>query len=238
MKTYKFIVFLLSMSLTIQAKLNEMDKDNIRFWSIQMVEHAEMASDFTRNAELKKRGLELARDLKKFNKGNLTEKDKQEFLEYCDKMKVYQNDVRTDVKASKENKEQKDLNLALLDHMDKETEYAKKKAEGKQFTQKEEVQFWSEEHEGEAYVIATLMNPKGAKLKKEAQQLEKKLKSNAHAWADSLAVVEKANAELDAIGNELNQDPSKTRVPAKLAKHEERERKRAAETFSLLELQK
>lgn len=238
MKMYTKIVLLAPFAFSMHAKVNEQINDNIRFWSGQMVEHAQMASDFTRNPELKKRGLALANDLKKFTKGNLTQKERTEFLDYCDKMKSYQADVRSDVKGSKEKKEQKDLDVALLDHMDKETDYAKKKAEGKQLSEREEVQFWSEEHEGEAHVMATLMNPKAAALKKEAQGLEKKLKSNAHIWADSLKVVDEANKELDAIGNELDKDPSKTRVPKKLAAHEKRERERAAQTFELLKLQK
>ncbi len=213
--------------------------DNIRFWAAQMVEHGEFAAEFTNNGALKKRGMELEQKLQKFSKANLSEADRKEFIQLCDEMIAYQNDVMADVKDSKEKpKEQKDLEKALLDHMNKETAYAKKKAEGKQLSEREEVQFWSEEHEGEAHVMATLMNPKAAHLKKESQAVEKQLKNNAHAWADSLAVVEKANAELDAIGKELDADPSKTKVPKKLAAHEKRERERAVQTFELLKLQK
>ena len=205
--------------------------DNIKFWSEQMVEHAEFASEFAKDPQLKQKGLELSNKFKKINPN-----DSKAFLALADEIKKYQSQVRADVKKSY-NKKETAIPLDLLAHMDLETDYAKKKAQGKQLSKHEEAIFWSEEHEGEAKVMAALMNPKAPALKKEAEAISETLKNNAHIWKGSLEVVENANTELDSIGKQLEKDPSKTKIPAKLAEHEKRERARAAQTFKQLEVQ-
>lgn len=221
---------------TIKAAI-DYDKiyDDVAFWAAQMAEHAEFAAGFTNDAALKQKGNELSAHFKKYTKGSMNPAAIKEFLKASDDILRYQNEVRSFLKRQKGDHQ---LSLDLLDHMDKETAYAKKKAHGKRLSKREEAQFWSEEHEGEAHVISALMTPKAPALKQEAQALEKKLKDNAHFWKDSLKVVENANDELDKIGAELEKDPSKTKVPAKLAQHEKRERARAAQTFRELEAQR
>lgn len=206
--------------------------DDIAFWSGQMVEHAEFASGFAKDPQLKQKGLEISKKFKAI-KNN----DAKTFLALSDEINKYQSNVRSDVKKNYSKKDAA-IPLDLLAHMDLETDYAKKKAQGKQLSKHEEATFWSEEHEGEAKVMAALMTPKAPALKKEAEEISQTLKNNAHFWKGSLEVVENANTELDSIGTQIEKDPSKTTIPAKLAEHEKRERARAAQTFARLEAQK
>lgn len=207
-----------------------------------MAEHAEFASDFTNDATLKQEGLALAEKFKK-NLKHLSNPDIElipTFLELSKNIKDYQARVRTYLKKRKNEYPGKALSLDLLDHMDLETDYAVKKAEGKKLSKNEEVAFWSKEHEGEAKVIATLANQgsEAQEVKKEAEQVKSLLGSNHRFWNNSLEKAEKGNAELNALAKKIDENPSINKIPAKLAKHEERERKRAQETFRKLELEK
>lgn len=225
-----------------QPKIAASVVDDINFWAGQMVEHAEFASDFTNDAELKKEGLALAAKFK--NLPSIKNPDAQliaHFLELSKEIKAYQARVRTYLKKRKNEYPNKALSLDLLDHMDLETDYAVKKAEGKKLSKNEEVAFWSKEHEGEAKVIAVLSVPgssEAQEVKKEAEEVKSQLGSNHRYWNNSLQKVEKGNAELDALAKKIDTNPSINKIPAKLAKHEERERKRAQETFRKLELEK
>lgn len=239
------ILLLLSVCQAMNAKISSQVADDISFWAGQMVEHAEFASDFTNDPALKKDGLALAAKFKSLNQVSNPDVNLiPTFLELAKEIKAYQANVRKFLKKQKNTLPNKALNLDLLDHMDLETDYAVKKAEGKKLSKNEEISFWSKEHEGEAKVIATLANPNSSnpeeaeEVKKEAKQVESLLGSNHKFWNNSLEKVEKGNAELDELAKKIGEHPSINTISAKLAKHEERERKRAQETFKKLELQK
>lgn len=226
----------------IQPKIAAQLSDDITFWGGQMKEHAEFAADFTNDSELKNEGLALAEKFKKVN--SIQNPDVNlvpTFLELAKEIKNYQAHVRTYLKKQKNTYPDKALSLDLLDHMDLETDYAVAKAEGKKLSKNEEIKFWSKEHEGEAKVIAVLSNPGSSEaheVKKEAEKTKELLSSNHHFWNNSLEKVEKGNQELNALAQKIEANPSINKIPAKLAKHEARERKRAEETFKKLELQK
>lgn len=226
-------------SVTSQSKISAQLSDDITFWAGQMKEHAEFAADFTNDAELKKEGLALAEKFKKIH--TMQNPDVPSFLELAKEIKNYQAHVRTYLKKQKNTYPDKALSLDLLDHMDLETDYAVAKAEGKKLSKNEEIKFWSKEHEGEAKVIAVLSNPGSSEayeVKKEAEKTKELLSGNHHFWNNSLEKVEKGNQELNALAQKIEANPSINKIPAKLAKHEARERKRAEQTFKLLELQK
>lgn len=243
-KCLKYSLFLLLLNVSVtQSKIAAQAVDNITFWAGQMAEHAEFASDFTNDATLKKEGLALAEKFKKNHK-HLSNPDIElipTFLELAKNIKDYQARVRSYLKKQKNTYPNKALNLDLLDHMDLETDYAVKKAEGKKLSKNEEIAFWSKEHEGEAKVIAVLSIPGSSEaheVKKEAEEVKSQLGSNHRYWNNSLEKVEKGNAELNALAKKIDAHPSINKIDPKLAKHEERERKRAQETFRQLELQK
>ena len=243
---YKYIhysAFLLLFAASLaQSKLAVQTVDDITFWAGQFVEHAEFASDFTNDQALKSEGLALAAKFKKLKGINNPDLNLiPTFLELSKEIKAYQARVRTYLKKRKNEYPGKALSLDLLDHMDLETDYAVKKAEGKKLSKNEEVAFWSKEHEGEAKVIAVLSVPgssEAQEVKKEAEEVKSSLGSNHRFWNNSLEKVEQGNAELNALAKKIDENPSINKIPAKLAKHEERERKRAQETFRRLELQK
>lgn len=225
-----------------QPKIAASIVDDINFWAVQLLEHAEFASEFTNDSTLKSEGLALAAKFKNLkNISNLDLNLVPTFLELAKEIKEYQARVRTYLKKRKNEYPGKALSLDLLDHMDLETDYAVKKAEGKKLSKNEEVAFWSKEHEGEAKVIAALSNPgssEAQEVKKEAEEVKNLLGANHRFWNNSLQKVEKGNAELDVLAKKIDTNPSINKISAKLAKHEERERKRAQETFRKLELQK
>lgn len=225
----------------IQPKIASSVANDVTFWAGQMAEHAEFASDFTNDQTLKSEGLALAAKFKKLKGINNPDLNLiPTFLELSKEIKAYQARVRTYLKKRKNEYPDKALNLDLLDHMDLETDYAIKKAEGKKLSKNEEIAFWSKEHEGEAKVIAVLANTgsEAQEVKKEAEQVKSLLGANHRFWNNSLEKAEKGNAELNALAKKIDKNPSINKIPAKLAQHEERERKRAQETFLKLNLQK
>ena len=222
-----YLILLMSMCLTAFAR-NEQKGDvqvqrHIRFWAGQMKEHAEFAANFAHDPALKKQGLELSKRAQDAQNANGAD-----FLQLCSDLKSYQNKVYSDVKKHEE--ANNNIKLDLLDHMNKETDYAQKKAQGKRLTQDEEARFWSEEHQGQAKAIAHFMKPNGMPLKQEAEQLEKSLNQPYMRATDKkMGTIEQANQEIDTIGAQLEKDPSKTQMPQKLAAHEKRERAYARE---------
>ncbi|GMU18950.1 MAG: hypothetical protein AMXMBFR12_01420 [Candidatus Babeliales bacterium] len=227
---------------SLQPKIDAQVVDDITFWAGQMVEHAEFAADFTNDPEFKKEGLALAAKFKKMTKiKNPDVNSVSAFLLLAKQIKEYQAKVRSYLKKQTNEYPNKTINLDLLDHMDLETDYAIKKAEGKKLSKNEEIAFWSKEHEGEAKVIAVLSVPGSSEaheVKKEAEEVKTSLGSNHRFWNNSLEKVEQGNAELNALAKKIEANPSINKIDPKLAKHEERERKRAQETFRKLELQK
>lgn len=246
-KCLKYSIFLIlfpanlasakSLAVT-QSKISSQVASDAYFWAGQMKEHAEFAADFTNDAELKKEGLALAEKFKSL----LTLKNPDAdliplFLILAKQIKDYQARVRTYLKKQSNEYPGKALKLDLLDHMDLETDYAVKKAEGKKLSKNEEIAFWSKEHEGEAKVIEVLSNlgSEAQAVKKEAEQVKNSLSKNHGYWNNSLEKVEKGNSELNVLAQKIDANPSINKIDPKLAKHEERERKRAQETFRALE---
>lgn len=115
----------------------------------------------------------------------------------------------------------------------KETKYARQKAQGKKFSQEEEARFWSAEHEGQAKVMEALIQdePETHALKESAHNLVQQLYDNHKEHHPHLQKVRLANTTLDNIGLELQKNPSLSSVPPKLAAHEERERNYAKAIF-------
>lgn len=230
-----FKILLLSsvsvLSIAAQEPINSV-KAEVNFWAGQYVEHAEFAAGFTQDPLLKNEGMELKQQVLTFKKALQNNPDFQaQFQKLSQNMKEYQDKVMAYVKKQPKSKI-KDIQLDLLDHMNLETEYASKKSTGKHMSKEDEANFWNKEHEGEAKVMNALIVPTAPRLKEEAGNVAARLKKNT-GWLKSsdLKTVEQANQELNAIGKELDKDPAKSEIPAKLAKHEERERMHAEEIF-------
>ena len=198
-------------------------EDNISFWAFQEKEHAEFCMDFISNEKLKSEGKIIA---DKFQQLHTNPKGKKnEFLTLSTRIKKFQNNVRG---VLNENDKDYKIKVALIDHMNLEADYAEKKVRGKRLTRNEELKFWMEEHKGEAEAISYFMKNDN-ELKNEADELVKDLKEEIA--KPTLTLAADANHELDEIGEDLEDDPSKTRMPKKLAEHEKRERARAEQTF-------
>lgn len=227
-----FIGLLTALMLTnLHARQFSVDY-HIKFWTPQLLEHVKFAHGFTTDPVLKQEGSQLMQEWNNF-KDNMSysKQNVKNFLTLSDKNLAYQSKVASDVKNSDKKKEEKNLHKDLLDHMDKETKYAKRKARGEKLSKEEDAKFWSEEHEGEAKVIAVLMKPDAPALKAEAQEIEKDLKNNHGIMTQSsVAVIKKDNARLDELAKKVN--PSNNKIPKDLADHEARERKYAAEILN------
>lgn len=242
MKKHLLIIILLISSGDSYSKsepiINTTTLRDIDFWTNQFKEHAEFAADFTNNEQLKNKSIQLQDKITQIQNRTIPNKSslQQEFIGLADQMEKYQNEVMSYLKKnSKDPKKEYGLQLALLDHMNQETDYARKKASGKKFTPEQEAKFWSTEHKGQAEVMTTLIKanvPGGASLKVEAANVMKELEDNIGYFTSSdINTVEQANQELDAIGKQLDKDPKKSSISAKLAKHEERERAYAQTIF-------
>jgi hypothetical protein len=231
-KHYVLILSLIFFSISANKNLQEILPD-IEFWLNQFREHAEFASNFTNDTKLREKGLVLAERAKSLSEfSTATKKNQDQFLALCDSMKNYQNKVMSHLKKDKQ---RKSLEIDLLDHMNQETKYARQKAQGKKFTKTQEANFWNTEHKGQAKVMTQLINssiPGAANLKEDANNVLKQLEENEGYISNSdIATVERANEELNAIGEQLKQDPKKSNIPEKLAAHEERERHYAENIF-------
>ena len=206
--------------------------DDIRFWSLQFKEHPEMASDFTNDAAIKQEGLQQAAQWQNYRTSGSF--DAKEFTRLANLNKSYQNKVYRWINSNKNEKDlDKQIQLDLLDHMNKETDYAIKKASGRPMSAAEEIAFWAEEHKGEAKASAHFS--KDEQVRGEAQVVEEDLNNNSGRPENlQLQSVENANKELD----KMSKIPGKSRMPKKLAEHEQRERNRAKEIFRRLGAQK
>lgn len=222
MKVISLICLLLGGAL--QAK----HQADIPFWSGQFKEHAEFCIDFTPNAQLKEHGRNLIRKFEDLQKED-PNVCKKRFINTAKEIKKFQKLVDKTITSKDPDAS---IKHDLIDHMNKETDYAIKRVERGRLSKKEEVKFWSEEHEGEAKATAYFMTTTNG-LKTEAKQLEAQLKKNKS--VQSLQVVEQANMKLDQASAELDAQPQKTRMPKKLEKHEARERQRAKEIFEELD---
>lgn len=211
---------------------------HIQFWAGQFKEHAEFCSDFTPDPLLKAQGLKIAKQFKEFVRNSNDNPDRAEkFLQLSRNQKAYQDQVYSSIKKAplknENGKLDKKIKLDLVDHMNKENAYAQDKARGKKYTATQEAKFWSEEHEGQAKTMASLMTPKAGKLETEAKDVASSLKLNK--WVGTENTIKQANQELDKIGDALAADHEKSKVPAMLAEHEKRERNYAKEIFQRLD---
>ncbi len=230
-----FLVFLTVTSLTC-ATLKKSYPDvhinaDIHFWAGQMAEHAQFAYDLTADLSLKDEGKMIEKQFKDFLKRYGHSQDEQrdqqkQFLNLSNEIKQYQEKVRQALKKAGDTDK---IKFALLTHMDEETDYAQKKARGHQLSKKEEAKFWGQEHQEEAETMAALIKPNEKPLIDRAKDIAHQLKNK------KLEVVIKANEELDKLGKRLDQAPGKSNIPAKLAAHEERERKYAAKILERME---
>lgn len=212
----------------------EQIQDDISFWAGQLQEHAEFGADFVTDRLLKKKGTDLAQEFASIKNGTHDQERQKNFLSAAQKLGKYLSDVQVSLRDHHEPKNS--IKWDLINHMKLENGYAQDKARGKVFTRKEEVKFWSEEHEGEAKATAYFLKSETGNLKIEAQELAKRLQKNAHRWINTdIQLVEDANKELDMIGAALKKDPSQTNMPQKLANHEKRERERAIQTLKKME---
>lgn len=220
------IICLSILFFSVCSARNPIESD-INFWLRQFKEHAEFATDFAYDNNLKQQGRELISRVSRLINQSISSQD---FDVLAKDMKSYQHAVAKDVK----NNGKDPIKLDLLDHMNKETDYARKKAQGKKLTRQEEAKFWSEEHQGQAKVMGKLIKAeKAPKLKEEAKITEEQLENNIGYFKQSnINIVESANNILNQIGKQLDLDPSKApQIPKKLAEHEKREREYAQKIF-------
>lgn len=211
MKNTSFILL-----ISLRAFSSQLSGD-VEFWSNQFKEHAEFCSDFTPNQNLKEEARDFITDFAQLARSS----NKSEFIERSKDIRKFQKKIASSIKK---NDPDYSIKQDLIDHMNKETDYAIKRVSGK-ISPKDEIKFWNEEHKGEAKATAYFIE-RDASLKKEAKKIEEQLKESS-----KLTTVEEANQELDALGKQLDAQPQKTRMPKKLAKHEERERARAQQIF-------
>ena len=220
--------------ITAATQIKAQILNEMAFWAQQYSEHAELASRFSQNKSLINEGMLLEKKINAFrSKLNINDKAVAEFNQISNDMKKYQNKVKSSLKKDSADPTVK-IKIDLLDHMNLETDYAQKKANGKKFSKSEEIKFWSTEHEGEAKVMAAFMNPDAPELKDEAEDIASELSSTRSIWSPNAEPVQKANEELNEMALAFERTPNLNNIPAKLAKHEERERKRAAQILAQL----
>ncbi len=231
MKIYFFLIVLLT-SITLTRPSDNNVTSDIQFWLGQFQEHAEFARDFTQDVKLIVRGNTLMKNNEDLLKQSRANKNLvSDFLKIADEMLNFQNEVQADVKKQKNGN--KDLLLSLLEHMNKETNYAKEKANGKKLSKADEAAFWSTEFKEEAEAMSKLV--KDIDLKNKAEEIANSLKAEqASKPQPELKKVELANDQLNKLGKEIDKRP-KSSFFDKLGKHEERERKYAQDIFNKFE---